>query len=624
MPDVRILIVEDEGIEALSLQHSLISMGYTVTDIVSTGEEAVIKAEEMRPDLVLMDIMLQGEIDGVTAAEQIHVRFNIPVIFITAYADEDTLQRAKMTEPYGYLVKPFQERELHISVDMAIYKHKMERKLKESEEWLATTLRSIGEAVITADKDGLITFMNPAAEGLTGWKPKEVINKKLTDVFKIINRDTRLPIENPVTRVLSEGITARLASHTILIRNGTEILIDDSAAPIKDDKGDNIGVVLVFRDITEHNRAEEKLMESEETFRTLVSASPDAVTTADLEGKVTFASEQTARLFGFASPEEVIGKSVFEFIAPEDQERALENLKKTLSEGFVKNLEYSFLRKDGSRFIGELNAALIKDAKGRPKFFIATTRDITKRKQADEKLKQTMAELERSNKDLEQFAYAASHDLQEPLRTVSNFSQLLAKRYKGELDTKADQFIGFIVDGTTRMQQMIDDLLAYSRVSTRAKPFEPTDCETVFDQALANVKMAIEESDALVTHDPLPTVMADTSQMVQLFQNLLSNAIKFRKEKPRITVSAAQGGNEWLFSVQDNGIGIAPEFMEHIFKMFQREHASAEYSGTGVGLAICKKIVERHGGRIWVESEQGKGSTFYFTIPVRKAERERT
>ncbi len=250
-------------------------------------------------------------------------------------------------------------------------------------------------------------------------------------------------------------------------------------------------------------------------------------------------------------------------------------------------------------------------------YFAAVFDNITERKRAEEELNKRTEELARSNAELEQFVYIASHYLQEPLRTVSNFSQLLAKRYKGELDAKADQFIGFIVDGTTRMQEMIDDLLEYSRVSTNTKPFEPIDCETVFDQALANVKMAIEESDALVAHDPLPTLMADSSQMVQLFQNLLSNAIKFRKEKPRITVSATQRGNEWFFSVQDNGIGIAPEFMEHIFKMFEREHASAEYPGTGVGLAICKKIVERHGGRIWVESEIGKGSTFYFTIPAK-------
>ena len=253
-------------------------------------------------------------------------------------------------------------------------------------------------------------------------------------------------------------------------------------------------------------------------------------------------------------------------------------------------------------------------------YFVTVFDNITERKRAEEELKKRTEELARSNAELEQFVYIASHYLQEPLRTVSNFSQLLAKRYKGKLDGKADQYFSFIVDGTSRMQQMIDDLLAYSQVIARTKPFEPTNCETAFDQALANVKMAIEESGALVTHDPLPTVMADASQMVQLFQNLFSNAIKFRKEKPRITVSAVQRGNEWLFSVQDNGIGIAPEFMEYIFKMFEREHASSEYPGTGVGLAICKKIVEHHGGRIWVESEQGKGTTFYFTIPAKRVE----
>ena len=274
------------------------------------------------------------------------------------------------------------------------------------------------------------------------------------------------------------------------------------------------------------------------------------------------------------------------------------------------------VRKDGSEFPLELSLSTWRI--GVRRLYSGIIRDITGRKQAEERLKQTLMELERSNKDLEQFAYAAYHDLQEPLRTVSNFSQLLEKHYKSKLDAKADKFIGFIVDGTARMQQMIDDLLTYSRVSTRAKPFQPTDCETVFDQALNNVKMAIEESGAVVIHDPLPTIMADASQIIQLFQNLLSNAIKFRKEKPHIIVSAVQRENEWFFSMQDNGIGMAPEFMEYIFKMFQREHASAEYPGTGVGLAICKKIIERHGGRIWVESEQGKGSTFYFTIPKRK------
>lgn len=244
--------------------------------------------------------------------------------------------------------------------------------------------------------------------------------------------------------------------------------------------------------------------------------------------------------------------------------------------------------------------------------------ELVKRKLAEEKLEQTLAELERSNKELLQFAYIASHDLQEPLRMIASFTQLLEKRYKGKLDKDADEFINYIVDGATRMQLMINDLLAYSRVGTRGKPFESTDCEAILDMVLVNLKVAIEENNAIVTYDPLPLVTADATQIVQLFQNLLSNAVKFQKkeEPPRVHVSAEKKGEEWFFSVHDNGIGIAPEFFDRLFMMFQRFHK--EYPGTGMGLAICKKIVERHGGRIWVESELGKGSTFYFTIPVKR------
>ncbi|MCX9009575.1 MAG: ATP-binding protein [Candidatus Methanoperedens sp.] len=244
--------------------------------------------------------------------------------------------------------------------------------------------------------------------------------------------------------------------------------------------------------------------------------------------------------------------------------------------------------------------------------------EITEREKVEEKLKQTLEELERSNKELEQFAYIASHDLQEPLRMVSGFTQIIERRYRGRLDKSADEFITYIIDGTTRMQRMIEDLLAYSRVGTRGKPFEPTYLEEVLGQAVANLKVAIEQSNAVVTHDPLPTVIADPTQMVQLFQNLISNAIKFkREEQPHVHISAKMQGNEWIFPVRDNGIGISPEFLGRLFQLFQREHTTREYPGTGIGLAVCKRIVERHGGRIWVESVQGKGSTFYFTIPVR-------
>ncbi len=244
---------------------------------------------------------------------------------------------------------------------------------------------------------------------------------------------------------------------------------------------------------------------------------------------------------------------------------------------------------------------------------------ITRRETAEEALKRTVTDLRRSNAELEQFAYVASHDLQEPLRMVSSYMQLLSRRYAGKLDSDADDFIGFAVDGARRMQVLIQDLLVYSRVGTRGKPFEPTNCEDVLEQVLSNMEVAINESGAVVTHDPLPTVAADASQLAQIFQNLIGNAIKFQgEETPRVHVSAERKAGEWLFSVADNGIGIDPEFFERIFVIFQRLHGRGEYSGTGIGLAISRKIVERHGGRMWVESESGTGSTFYFTIPAKQ------
>ena len=265
-------------------------------------------------------------------------------------------------------------------------------------------------------------------------------------------------------------------------------------------------------------------------------------------------------------------------------------------------------RKDGSTFPVECGACSIEEGEERNHMLIV--RDITERKRVEE-------DLRRSNSELEQFAYVASHDLQEPLRMITAYTQLLSERYKGKLDAQADKFIHFAVDGAQRMQSLIEDLLAYARVATRGQPLELIDSGMPFSMALSNLSLAVQESSAVVSTEKFPQIRADAAQLMLLFQNLIGNALKFRKEgePPRIHVAIADGVGEWIFSVKDNGIGIDRKYSDKIFVIFQRLHTRDKYPGTGIGLAICKRIVERHGGRIWFESEPGEGTTFHFTMP---------
>jgi light-regulated signal transduction histidine kinase (bacteriophytochrome) len=244
-------------------------------------------------------------------------------------------------------------------------------------------------------------------------------------------------------------------------------------------------------------------------------------------------------------------------------------------------------------------------------------RDITELNKAEKMLKSKLGELARSNEELEQFAYVSSHDLQEPLRMITSYLQLLQRRYQGNLDDKADRYIHFAVDGASRMQNLINDLLEYSRVTRSDREAKTTNCEFILNQVLSNLKLMIKDNKIAISHDPLPDVIADPTELAQVFQNLILNGIKFRSEEaPKIHIAAERKANKWVFSVQDNGIGIDPQYSERIFEIFKRLHTREQYTGTGIGLAICKRIVERHGGRIWVESELGKGSIFYFTLSV--------
>jgi PAS domain S-box-containing protein len=334
-------------------------------------------------------------------------------------------------------------------------------------------------------------------------------------------------------------------------------------------------------------------------------------------GEIVLLNVQAEKQFGYPR-DELIGQQVTNIIPDGFAERLiaddLRSAEDALAQQIGAGLELTGRRKDGSEFPIEIMLSPLENADGT--LVTAAIRDISVRRTAEENLLQNVAELNRSNEELGQFAYIASHDLQEPLRMVTSYTQLLAKRYKGKLDTDADEFIAFAVDGALRMQRLIEDLLAFSRVATTGNELVETSSEFALEQALQNLHWAIKDSGALVTHDALPPVEADGTQLVQLFQNLIGNAIKYQGPGiPAVHVSAAHDGAErWTFDVRDNGLGIDPQFFERIFGMFQRLHKRGEFSGTGIGLAICKKIVERHGGTLTVDSSLGNGSTFSFVL----------
>jgi PAS domain S-box-containing protein len=377
----------------------------------------------------------------------------------------------------------------------------------------------------------------------------------------------------------------------------------------------------------ETERAETELRNSEALYRSLVDTLPVNIIRKDLRGRFIFCNAHACKALG-RSLEEIRGKNDFDLFPKDLAEKYVQDDRKVIeSRQVFEDVERHQLP-DGQKGYVHVLKAPVLDVNG----LVVGTQlifwDVTARHTAEEELARTATNLTRSNKELEQFAYVASHDLQEPLRMIASYTQLLARRYEDRLDKDGREFIGYAVEGAVRMQRLINDLLAYSRVG-RGRPFETVGCAEVLKAALDNLRLVVEESGATITHDPLPQLHGDFAQLVQLFQNLVSNGIKFRStEPPRLHISAhsrsipAEGvepgssvGSEWEFCVQDNGIGIEREYFERVFTIFVRLHTRDQYPGSGIGLAVCKKIVERHGGKIWVQSEPGKGSRFYFTLP---------
>jgi PAS domain S-box-containing protein len=450
--------------------------------------------------------------------------------------------------------------------------------------------------------DGRFTRVNPAFERILGYTANEML---AVNPLELIHEDDR---EHAI------AAQAQLSAHVVNV--SFEVRCRTKAGRYRTfswsaSSDPERGLIFASaRDVSDERSAEER-------FRNAFHQSGIGYALVGVDGRFVQVNRKLCEIVGY-SEARLLERTLHELTHPDDRELGDEQIARLLrGEIDSYQMEKRYLRPDGSEVWTLLTASPVHDDAGRPLALLKQVQDISARKSAEAILERQAEELQRSNAELEQFAYVASHDLQEPLRMVASYTQMLAKRYRGRLDADADEFIGYAVDGATRMQRLIEDLLTFSRVGTRGKALTPVAASDALDRAVLNLRHMIESTGAVIVHGELPIVCADDVQLTQLFQNLLANAIKFRTDAtPRVEISAMQNeSGQWTFAVSDNGIGIEPQYFDKIFAMFRRLHAAHEYPGSGIGLAICKKIVERHGGRISVASSPGAGATFSFTIP---------
>jgi PAS domain S-box-containing protein len=502
------------------------------------------------------------------------------------------------------------------------------KRAEEAHKRLAAVVESSDDAIIGKTLDGTITSWNRGAEAMFGYTSAEAVGRPA----QMLIPPERTSEEPGILLLIGRGESVEHFETVRMRKDGKAIDVSVTISPIQDNSGAIVGALKIARDITERKRVEQALKESmaknDAAFKKLadIKFAMDQhaiVAVTDLQGTITYVNEKFSAITGY-SKEEAIGQNYRMVNSGYHPKELFQQMYETIGKGRVWRGEIRNRAKGGSIFWVDATIVPLLDAEGKPLQYITIRTNISERKQVEERLADKAKELTRSNQELEQFAYVASHDLQEPLRMVASYTQLLSERYSGKLDQDADKFLNYAREGALRMQVLIRDLMAFSQVPQTDAPRKRVDCNLALEDSLQSLTAAIEESGAVVTHAALPNVWADQTQIAQVFQNLIGNAIKFHNgAPPECAVRAEKMGANWLFSVSDNGIGIAPEYAENIFVVFRRLHARSEFPGNGIGLAVCKKIVEHYGGTIWVESKVGEGSTFRFTLPAAVSEAER-
>ena len=484
----------------------------------------------------------------------------------------------------------------------------LESSLKSSEVRNRAVFNTVVDGIVIIDKQGTVVDLNPASEEMFAYSREEVIGKNVKLLMPEPHQSSH---DDYLSNYLNTGerkIIGIGRQVDGLRKDGTLFPVNLAVSEFTLSNGKHY-FTGILHDLTE--------LQKERNFvRTIIETAGALIVLLDREGRITSFNRGCQKATGYY-PEEVLGKFVWDFLIPPEEISSVRQVFADLTRGEFPSTHTNYwLTRDGELRSIEWYNTFLNDERGEVEYIIGTGIDITDKRRTEDELEHKARDLERSNRDLQQFAYVASHDLQEPLRMISSYVQLLARRYKDKLDQDAREFIDFAVDGANRMQTLINDLLSYSRVGTHGGNFSKLNINAIVDEAIHNLEVTLTEKNGRVERANLPEIDGDKTQILQVFQNLITNGIKFHgKEPPLIKIDYEERDSEWYFSVMDNGVGFEPRFEEKIFIIFQRLHSIGEYPGTGIGLSICKRIIERHGGGIGATSQPGEGSIFYFTIP---------
>lgn len=630
MPRQKILIVEDEPIISMELSHRLKRSGYDVVGTSATGDDAIKKSAELFPDLILMDIQIHGQMDGIETARTIRSKQDIPVVYLTAFSDEKTLERAKLTQPYGFLIKPFEQRELESTIEVALHNREKELKQKEYEQWLDATLKNISDGIITTDNTGIINFVNHAAEEILLVNKLSILGKSIKELFRVQDYHTNADLENPALAILNDSKKELRNCEMILKRSdSSSVTIETTTSLIKLEIGTVSGTVVVFRDITEKKIIDTYIKESEQKYRTLFESMAQGVVYHNEDGLIISANSSALDILGLTM-DQLSGRSSIDPRWKSIHEDGSEfsdyehpSMVSLRTGKRIKNVLMGIYHWEEQKYRWiEIDAIPeFREGSTKPFRIFTTFTDITERKNILDELKTSQMELKELNATKDKFFSIVAHDLKSPFQGLLGFSNLLAENYEELNDEEIQKVSTNIHKATKNLYTLIDHLLNWSRLQSNRMECNLERLELhdsilyVFNLVTPNAMRKMISLEENVIENTM--VLADERMLSSILENLISNAIKFTERGGIITVSYKTINNFVEVCVNDTGVGIEEEDKNNLFRIDKNHsHKGTEGEvGTGLGLILCHEMILKLGGEIRVVSELGKGSSFYITLP---------